>query len=356
MQVIEIKQSQKKGWSEFIRKNPYGSLLQSWEWGELQEALGQEVYRLAVIDKESSKERKQVEEKGIRNWELVAQIVKHKLPFGKSYLYCPRGPALNWNKEQGTRSQLKLLLDKIKEIAKQEKAIFLRIDPPVSIQSTDYSLQQIKKMGFMKGQKEIQPKCTLVLSIKGPEEEILAQMKSKTRYNIRLASKKKVKVKKSTDPKDVEIFWQLAHQTSERDAFFYHPKEHYQKMIEILGPKNLAKLFIAYYKDKPLACNIVTFFKNTAFYSHGASSSEHRNLMAAYIAQWEAICDAKKQGFKYYDFWGISEEDRSWAGITRFKRGFAPYITPTCYIGSQDLPYSKFWYKLYNLVHKIRKR
>ncbi len=340
MKIVEIKQEHRLKWDDFLRKNSYSSLLQSWEWGEVTESLGQKTFKLAIIYKEK----------------IIGTvlIVKHKLPFGKSYLYCPMGPLLDWSNSKETIGQLKLLLYKIKEIAKKEKAIFVRIDPSINKQMTNNNLQQIKNLGFKKGQRDIQPKDTLILDISLPKEEILAQMKSKTRYNIRLALKKKVKIKQSIDLKDVEIFWQLAHQTSERDAFFCHPKEHYQKMIEILGPKKIAKLFIAYYKDKPLACNIVTFFKDTACYSHGTSSSEHRNLMAPYLVQWESILDAKKQGYKYYDFWGISDEISSWAGITRFKKGFAPHIAKTSYIGSWDMSYSKFWYFLFNLTHRIR--
>ncbi|MBI5071795.1 peptidoglycan bridge formation glycyltransferase FemA/FemB family protein [Candidatus Falkowbacteria bacterium] len=181
------------------------------------------------------------------------------------------------------------------------------------------------------------------------EDELLAAMHEKTRYNIRLAEKKNLALKTGT----VDDFWKLMEETTKRDEFRAHPKKYYEKMFEKLadGEKNKMRgeLKIVYQGIAPLAAAIIGYFGDTVTYLHGASSYEYRNLMAPYLLHWEIIKEAKKLGYKFYDFWGIDE--KKWPGVTRFKKGFGGFEIN--YPGTFDLPINKLWYKIYNLAKKI---
>ncbi len=113
----------------------------------------------------------------------------------------------------------------------------------------------------------------------------------------------------------------------------------------------MIKLFIAEYKKKPIAANIVSFFGDTAVYMHGASGADHRNVMAPYLLQWHAIKLGKQVGCKYYDFYGIDE--KKWPGVTRFKRGFGGRAVN--YPGTFDLIFDSSWYNIYKMVRRVRR-
>ena len=282
------------------------SFLQSKSWIKFQKSLGRKVWQIDSVD-----------------------IIKHNLPFGKSYLYAPRceGKFLSES-----------FLKQIKEIAKQENAIFFKIEPT-----------EINKNFGLRKSKDIQPTKTLILDITKSEEELLKQMHSKTRYNIQLAAKKGVLIKK--DESKFEDFWQLIRETSKRDGFKPHPKEYYRGILEI--PE--VELFSAEYpangagKNKIIAANIMVFYDKQVIYLHGASDYEHRNLMAPHLLQWEQIKEAKKRGCVEYDFWGIDE--KKWPGVTRFKKGFGG--KEVMYPGAYDLIFQPIWYKIYRIAKRI---
>ena len=352
MQIISIQENQKEQWDKFIASNPSGSFLQSWSWGKFQESLGKKVWRLSIIENNEIS--------------LAALIIKQDLPFGWSYLYCPKGPLINPKSQIPLRRQssalysyvatkesygasatnpklIKLFFKEIKKLAEKEKTVFLRIDPAIN---SSLSLCKEKLSGIFYPTKPIQPQHSLILDITKSEEEILAQMKQKTRYNIRLAEKKGVKIKKISQPNNQEIqtLWDLLIKTSKRDRFRTHPQKYYQKMFEALNQKSMLKLFFAEYQKKVITANIVVFFSDKAVYLHGASSNENRNVMAPYLLQWEQIKEAKRLSCQSYDFWGIEKQpaaaQSAWAGITKFKKGF----------GGEEISYPESWDFIFNLV------
>ena len=299
----------KEWWNNFIIKNN-GSFLQSWQWGELQESLGKKIWRVEIDN-------------------LKGLLIKHNLPLNKSYLYCPRGPV--------GKGDFSNFLKEIKNIAQQEKSIFLKAEPE----------NDLKLSGFNFSQKQIQPLKTIILDINELEDDLLNRMHSKTRYNIRLAEKKGLVFEELDN--NLDDFLKLSKQTAERDKFFLHPEDYYIKMMEVLGKDGMIKMFSVKYDNKVIAANLVCFFGKTVIYLHGASDYTHRKLMAPYLLQWKTILKAKQLGFEYYDFWGIDE--KKWPGVTRFKKGFnGKEIT---YPGSFDLILESFWYKTYNLIRKI---
>jgi lipid II:glycine glycyltransferase (peptidoglycan interpeptide bridge formation enzyme) len=265
---------------------------------------------------------------------LAFGSIKHNLLFGWSYFYCPRGlisqkfiksPNQSFQDATGqakieSQNSIELFFEGVKKMAKKEKAVFLRIDPTVckccpefqqchpELVSESVRFQNKPacnalysnasrfgmtedKFAMTREAKPTQPRHTLILDITKSEEEILARMKQKTRYNIRLAERKGVKIKKISRPNDQEIqtFLNLSIQTSERDKFQIHPKKYYQKMLKILGENSTAKLFFAEYQNEIIAANIVIFFSGKAVYLHGASSNIHRQAMAPHLLHWEQI-------------------------------------------------------------------
>jgi len=177
----------------------------------------------------------------------------------------------------------------------------------------------------------IQPPRTIIVDIKGSQEEILARMKQKTRYNIRLAEKKGVTVRAWDD---IESFHKMMLLTGGRDEFGVHSLEYYQRAYDLLYPEQMGELLVAEFDGKPLAALFVARNGNRAYYLYGASTDEERNRMPAYLLQWEAMKWAKSLGCEEYDLWGVPDEDEAnleanferrndglW-GVYRFKRGF----------------------------------
>jgi lipid II:glycine glycyltransferase (peptidoglycan interpeptide bridge formation enzyme) len=177
-------------------------------------------------------------------------------------------------------------------------------------------------------------------------------MKSKTRYNINLAQKKGVKITKGANC--IDKFIDLVALTAKRKGIKFHPEDYYRKMIESI-PSDILSLYCAEYQNKIIAANIVIFYGNTATYLHGATDDEYRNVMAPYLLQWQAIKDAKKRGFKKYDFGGVKTLDNnSWSGITKFKLGFSQTAKPIEFPGSYDIAINSFKYYIYRAIQKIK--
>lgn len=324
--MLDERQPNREDWDRFvIEKN--GSFLQSWEWGEFQKSAGRRTHYL-------------------KNQDWQALIIRHRLPLGKSYLYIPRGPVISNIKDQISDPQFKAqgFLEEIRKLAKEEKAIFVRIEPIFEV-----SRGELKELGFV-GAKDIQPSKTLILSLDKSEEELLAQMHEKTRYNIGLAQRKEISVKRMEyNEEDFEKFWKLINETSQRQKIAIFPKEYYKKQLEINSENFKNFLFIAECQGRAIAANLLNLFGQTATYLHGGSDNEHRTLMAPHLLQWEQIKYAKSQGCKIYDFWGIDEQ--KWPGITRFKRGFGGKEIQYC--GTWDFVFQPVWYKIYCFARRV---
>lgn len=260
------------------------------------------------------------------------------LPLNKKFIWIQKGP-------------VKADLKELKMVAKKEGALFVRIEP----KQKPASGKKVTKNSLLSGQKS--PESTAVLDITKTEEELLTGMKPKTRYNIRLAEKKGVTVRASQEIADIDILFKLLHETAQKNKGFHHfPKSHYEKMFLELAPKGLLKLFIAEYEKEPLCAILISNFGEVTNYLHGGSSEKQKNLMAPYLCQWEAIKDAKANGAKIYDFWGIAATDDpkdDWAGITKFKKGFG--VEQIDFVGAYDLPVNNIWYNFLTMLSVIRK-
>ncbi|MBU0646264.1 peptidoglycan bridge formation glycyltransferase FemA/FemB family protein [Patescibacteria group bacterium] len=319
MEEIKVQQQ----WNDIIQTEApeSGAFLHSWSWGEFQKATGKEIARLG-------------DEKG------AALLIETELPMGQSYWYCPRGPVGEVGKD------LTQVVNGLIKVGKDKPAIFLRHDCP------DPSGQPLGKEVMV-----VQPPDTLILDLEQEEKMLLAKMHPKTRYNIRLAEKKGVKVELGVGEFTDEI-WAVFAMTAGRDQFRLHPRQYYEQMLKELNSDDCrAFLAVAEYENQVIAANIMIDSFGTRTYLHGASSNEQRNVMAPYLLHWELIKDAKKKGLKAYDWWGIAPagaKNHPWAGVTRFKKGFGG--RELSYPGTYDIVWHPVWYALYGIVRKLRRR
>ena len=337
MVIVEFnKKEQKKEWNDFIVAQG-GSFLQSWEWGEVMEADGRKIWRLAV------------QEDGGKIL-MAALAVKYDLPFKKCYLYVPRGPV--FIASPGEPSFWREFLYKIGEIAAAKNAVFLKIEPEIEAAAFE-NLDSFRDLSFRKSRLNVQPRKTLILDLSKSAEVLLEEMHSKTRYNIRVSRKKGVVIRGWPGQAAAErfgIFWRLTRETAGRDKIRLFPESHYRRVFEILGQSGLCELYAAEYVspegvNETLASILTIRWGKTAVYLYGASASRYQNLMASSLIHWEAILDAKIKGLKHYDFWGIDE--RKWPGITRFKKGFGGRQVE--YVGAWDHAFKPLWYRIYKL-------
>lgn len=333
MKIVFCDNAWQNKWDDFVvnHSGDFG-LLQSWIWGEFQDQLGRRVWRLAATDEGNKIVG-------------VLQLIKMPLPLGRSYAYSPRGPLIV--SVANNFDLLSLFLAEVKKIAAKQALIFWRLDPPWP--KTVEAQKQFQAAGA-KFAGRVQPPRTLILDLSLSGEALSAQLKSKTRYNIRVAQKHCLEV--AEGPDYFEDFWRLTQKTVARQEIVPHAKKYYQTMLETLGRSGLIKLIVAKSQGRVIAANITAWFGDWCVYLHGASDYDYREQMAPYLLQWESIISAKDQGKKYYDFWGVDE--KLWPGVSRFKTGFAPQVGLTDYLGAYDLPFNKFWYNIYRVTRRAR--
>jgi len=332
MRAIICDNSWKEKWDNYVTSNAIdGGLLQSFAWGEFQSELEKKVYRIAVVDDSG-------------NIEALAQIIRYQLPLNKFYFYIPRGPITNDLSSQ----EFKMLLKEIKKLAVKKNAIFIRMDLPIFEDNEKKII--LSNLGLSYAG-TVEPKSTLILDLKNDESEILSEMKSKTRYNIKVAQKHDITIEEGKEY--FEDFWLLMQKTAKRDKIKVHSKKHYQKMLEVFGGEGMMKLMVADFQGKVVAGNLITVYGKWCTYLHGASDYEFRDKMAPYLLQWQSILFAKSRWCEQYDFWGADED--KWPGVTRFKIGFAPETKITQYLGAYDMPVDHLLYALYRILKKIKK-
>jgi peptidoglycan pentaglycine glycine transferase (the first glycine) len=313
-------------WNLFLSTRPNAHLLQTGEWGELKSMFEWQPVR--IVDGDHG-----------------VQILFRKLPFGFTIAYIPKA-----NPDPS-------LWQEIDSICKQNRAIFLKLEQDL------WNGQPLIPfpLSFKSSSHNIQPPRTILVNLEGTPDEILARMKQKTRYNIRLAEKKGVIVRPW---EDLSAFHDMILVTGERDGFGVHSEKYYRRAYELLHSKGMCELLLAEYEGKPLAALFVARHGNRAYYLYGASTDEERNRMPAYLLQWEAMKWAKDRGCKEYDLWGVPDEeepileanfetrhDGLW-GVYRFKRGFGGQLKRAAQ--ALDRVYNPLLYQVY--LRSIRSR
>ncbi len=244
----------------------------------------------------------------------------------------------------------------------------IRMDPPVEFTELEAKENWLSSLHrpLKKSPTDIQPPDTVLLDIRPEPEALLAAMKPKWRYNVKLAEKKGVTVEKcgvdaTAITAAIDDFYGLFEETASRDGIAVHAKSYYKDILERgaaaekAGEPVRVTLYLAKYDGKPIAGIITLFTRTEAVYLYGASSNQHRNVMPAYLLQWTAIQDARAFGAQVYDFYGCpptDDEHHPMHGLFRFKNGFGGQLTHRA--GSIDYPVKKVVYGLYITAEKFR--
>ena len=347
MNVEILPRSEALRWREFVAAHPAGDVLQCMEWGDLKSRTGWTPTTLAVTE-------------GDR---IVAgaMALKRMAPMGRSILYCPRGPVVDLADSEA----LGCLIEGLRKLARDEKAILIKIDPPVV---GDEAAETLRAIGFCpapieeKGFGGTQPRAVMKTLPLGDDEGLLARFKSKWRYNIRLADRKGVVINGDTTPDDLRDFYSILKETGERDGFHVRDFAYYEDIYRCIIEPGLGRLFMASLGDQPLSGAIDFILGRQCWYVYGASSNEHRNLMPNHLLQWRMMQWARDEGCQVYDFRGVPLDrpgnDAGLEGLVRFKAGFdARYVE---YVGEWDLPLSSLLYgaftRLEPLIRRVRLR
>ena len=311
-------------WESALNQFPDAHLLQSTPWGALKAAYGWDV--------------ETIQDEG-----CGAQVLFRRFPLGLKLAYIPKGPVGVW---------LPNLLPRLDALCREKGAFALKVE--VDALENASLASDLQASGFIHSQHTVQPRRTLIVDLQGTEEEILARMHQKTRYNIRLATRKDVVVRPWDD---LDAFGLMMQETAERDEFGVHVPSYYRMAYNLFHPRGACEIFVAEYEGTPLAAIMVFARGPRAWYFYGASTSLHRNRMPTYLLQWEAMRWARTRGCTLYDLWGVPDEDIDtleaqfterkdglW-GVYRFKRGFGGTLVRS--IGAWDRPYNTAVYWLY---------
>ncbi len=334
MQTREI--TSKEVWENFLLKQEEKTFLNSWNWGEFQKKSEEKIWRFGVYDKD--------------NLIAAALVVKVKAKRG-IFLFLPHSPV-------GDIACFKTLLDKLKELGREEGASFIRMAPVW--QRAEENIKVFKDSSFQQAPIHMHPENSWELDISKPEDVLLSEMRKTTRYLIRRAEKDKdIQIVKSTD---LEQFSQLLDKTALRHHFVPFSLDYLKKQFSCFSQDDQIIMYLGKYKGEIISGAVIMFWQNIGFYHHGASISKYNSnkVPVSYLMQWQAIKEAKSRGCSKYNFWGIAEDEddkkHPWHGLTLFKKGFSGYRKN--YVKTQDLPLSRTYYftRTFESLRKIKRR
>jgi lipid II:glycine glycyltransferase (peptidoglycan interpeptide bridge formation enzyme) len=337
--------TQRDAWNDALRALPYAHILQTWEWGEFKRlTTGWEPIRLAFK----------------RDNQIVAMASVGVRQVGiAKVMYVPKGAALPYDDYELAAQ----VLDHLQRLARQQFAIWLKIDPDVIAATgvpaetddtpdpTGTSITNMLKWRRWRfSADQVQFRNTVIIDLSQNEDQLLAAMSQNTRRKVRLAEREGVTVRVGT-AQDLPILYDLYRITGERDQFLIRPPEYYDSAWRLFIEAGLAHPLIAEFEGKPIAHVILFHFGRKCWYFYGASANEHRDKMPNYLLQWEAIKWAKTNGYVLYDMWGapdiFDESDSMW-GVYAFKRGFRGVVTR--HIGAWDYAPYPLLYAAYTRI------
>lgn len=358
--MIRLEENQIPMWNQLLLHFPDAHILQTSQWASAKKQNGwSPLYFLEGFNPQSP--------------EGLALILRRQLSFAGlkfSVLYAPKGPVLHWDDPDSVSR----MLDALQDICRREKAIFIKIDPDVLLGTgipgaesevpnpRGLAMQaELNQRGWKYSQDQIQFRNSVLLDLHKNEDDLLAAMKQKTRYNIRLAARKGVKVRQG-EIAELPILYKMYAETAVRDGFVIRHGDYYLKTWGEFFQADMAKILIAEVESQPIAALILFHFNGIARYMFGMSTENSRDLMPNYLLQWEAMRLAKQLGCHTYDMWGapevFDESDSMW-GVFRFKEGFNGTITRT--LGAWDYTPQPWLYRRYTetlpkLLNLLRRR
>ncbi len=325
----------KETWEQLVQHWPESNFLQSWNWGVFQQKMGKTVLALSFHRDQQ--------------YVAAALCVREAAKRG-TYLTIAGGPLLNWNDEE----LVTVVMQELKKVALSQKCTFVRFRPQ-AIETTEL-LGKVKKTGCLPAPMHLTADLTLQLDLHQSEEELLAQMRKNTRYEVRRAEKLGITVRTSTDPAEIEPFYKQQLEVAQKHGFVPFGYKFLMEQFSTFVADGQACLFHAYQGNDILASAFILCYHGEAVYHYGVSTPANAKLPGSYACQWAAIRWAKAQGATQYNFWGIAPEGQlshRFAGVSLFKRGFGG--TEVQYLPAQDLPVS--WsYPLVRGFETIRRK
>lgn len=257
--------------------------------------------------------------------------------------------------EKGPAPTHEMLID-LKKTAKEKNIIFIRCEP--NVPKSPKLVELMKAEGAVQGRRIFTP-TTFQIDLTPTEEELMKSFTSKTRYNIRLAERRGVKVKEDNSDKAFEKYLQLTTETVNRQGFYAHTRKYHKLMWEYLKKAGIAHLLTATYHpptheasegqgNEIITTWILFVWKDFLYYPYGASTEKHKNVMANNLMMWEAIKFGKRNHLKTFDLWGREEGK----GFTKFKEGYNPKIIE--FLGTWDLVINKPLYYIYRVGEALR--
>jgi lipid II:glycine glycyltransferase (peptidoglycan interpeptide bridge formation enzyme) len=356
-----------QNWNQIISQLPNPHFLQTYEWGQVKAKYGWIPY-YAVWTGDGKFQVSPNPQFPVPNSCTAACLILKKQILSRGFaarlsiLYAPKGPLLDWS---NTALRTRVLND-LQFFARKQGAVFLKIDPDVVLgrgvpeSNTDLSprheaIEELHRRGWKFSRDQIQFRNTVLIDLSAPEEEMLARMKPKTRYNVRLAGKKGVTVRAGSLD-DLPMLYKMYAETSIRDGFVIRDESYYlmvwklfmQNQYSAFGFLPSAVPLVAEVNNQPVAAIFLFMFAGRAYYVYGMSRNAHREKMPSYLLQWEAMKRAQAKGCGAYDLWGapetFDESDSMW-GVYRFKDGLGGEVIRT--LGAYDFAPNKFWYKMY---------
>ena len=327
-------------WDDLLLSLPAPHLLQTWQWGELKAGFGWSAKRLTWVDDSGSAV-------------AAAQLLTRsgQLSGGLKVAYCPKGPVLDWGNENLRRA----VLDGLAEAARDAGALALKIDPEVVYETGVGEVVEahLRASGWQEAPKAAQFRNTLMLDLRQDEDALLKGMKQKWRYNVRLAVRKGVNVRRG-GLDDLELLYRMYAETALRDGFVIRTRDYYMQAWKSFTERGLAQPLVAEVEGTPVAGQMIYRFGKTGWYLYGMSTNQHREKMPNHLLHWEAIRWAKEQGCEAYDFVGapdkLEESDPMW-GVYRFKKGFGGSFVQA--IGEWDYVLRPAAYQAYRLLMPV---
>lgn len=319
-------------------------IIQSWEWGDAKEATGKKVFKYGFFDS--------------TNMMDGFQLSLHPLP----------APLNSWNIAYLPKCTLpnEDMLQSLKIFGEKHNCIYIKLEPNIYgpskdpnvqnyLKSTREQLLSTRNVEVIQG-KELFTKYNFLLDITKTDEQLLADMHEKTRYNIGLAQRKGVQVQERTDEDAFKVFLKLYFETTKRQGYYGHDEFYHRKIWETLRKNDMARLLISSYENVPTSAWLLTNFHNTLYYQYGGSTTKFRNVMSSNLIAWSAIQLGKRMGLTTLDLWGAMSSNPNpvdpWYGFHRFKEGYGP--THIEYLGTYDIVINPSMYKIYNQLDKYR--
>ena len=308
-------------WDELVVANPDGGhVLQGRAWGEFKRTRGWEPHHY-------------IAELGPR--ELALLLLRRRFPLLGDLWYAPKGP--------GVSSQAELLEVTAAVRAHALGGFLFRFEPDLLEEAIDPAALQ--STGLVKAATDIQiNRATVLVDLRPAEDELLAGFKSKTRYNIRLATRKEVVVEAvPPEPRHLDALYSMMAATRDRAGFYLRPRDYYHGYWRLQAERGQGQLFMATYQGRPLSGAFVTHLGRKAWFKDGGSVREEQSRMPSYLLQWEVMRWLRSREVESYDLVGVPPRaqmtpQHNLFSLVQFKTGFSEAITE--YIGTWDLPLS----------------